>query len=242
VTLDCLGLQCPGPIIRLKETMSDLDPGDQIVLQTNDPGFIGDAPAWCAAQGHTLVEITTAGPQITARIRKGGPAAKANPTLPAASGPRKKSIVVFSGDLDRVMAAFVIANGALAMGDQVSIFFTFWGLNALRKSAPPPVAKGLLDRMFGWMMPRGPTALKLSSLNMAGIGTALMKKVMRDKRVDSLPELMRQAREQGARLIACSMSMDVMGMKKEELLDGIEVGGVASFLGEANGSNATLFI
>jgi peroxiredoxin family protein len=154
----------------------------------------------------------------------------------------KKTFVVFSGDLDKVMAAFVIANGAQAMGNEVTLFFTFWGLNALRKPALQARGKGALDWMFGWMMPKGPTKLSLSKMNMMGMGTAMMKHVMKSKRVESLPELMAAAKAGGAKLVACSMSMDVMGIRREELIDGIEVGGVASFLGEADQSNVTMFI
>jgi peroxiredoxin family protein len=151
-------------------------------------------------------------------------------------------MVVFSGDLDKALAAFVIANGARAMGMEVTMFFTFWGLNILRKAQAPAVSKGLLDRMFGLMMPRGVQALKLSNLNMLGMGTAMMKHVMRSKNVESLPALMEQARQSGVRMVACTMSMDVMGLKREELLDGLELGGVGTFIGESAESRATLFI
>jgi peroxiredoxin family protein len=122
------------------------------------------------------------------------------------------------------------------------MFFTFWGLNALRRGGPQASGKGLLDRMFGRMMPNGPKRLKLSQMHMLGAGTALMKRVMNSKKVDSLPALMESAKAAGARLVACSMSMDVMGLKKEELIDGIEIGGVATFLGATDESNTTLFI
>ncbi|HBN09333.1 MAG TPA: hypothetical protein DD435_12030 [Cyanobacteria bacterium UBA8530] len=154
----------------------------------------------------------------------------------------KKTILLFSGDLDKAFAAFIIANGALAMGDEVTMFFTFWGLNALRKPNPPSVAKKIVEKMFGWMMPRGADKLTLSKMHMAGMGTAMMKGVMKQKNVQSLPVLIKLAQENGAQLIACSMSMDVMGLHQEELLEGVEIGGVATFLGEADESNATLFI
>jgi len=178
-------------------------------------------------------------------VRKGAGGEKSAPQsscLGAGGGKDKKTFVVFSGELDKVMAAFVIANGALAMGSEVTMFFTFWGINALRKAAPQAGGKGLLDRMFGWMMPKGPGALKLSNLNMLGMGTAMMKHVMRKKRVESLPELMAAAWAGGAKLVACTMSMDVMGIRREELVDGVELGGVAAFLGEADQSGVTLFI
>ena len=240
-TLDCCGLQCPGPIMKLKTAMEGMAVGNEMTVYASDPGFITDAPAWCRRNGHELLDIRQAGMRIEARIRKGAPA----PAAPAPSNtgrPENKTIVVFSGDLDKVLAAFVIANGAAAMGSKVSMFFTFWGLNALRKNQAPALKKDWLSRMFGLMMPRGVGALKLSKLNMLGAGTAMMKYVMRNKRVNDLPALLESARTAGVKLMACTMSMDVMGLQKDELIDGIDFGGVAAFLGEADQSNATLFI
>jgi len=244
--LDCTGLQCPGPIMKIRAAMDELNAGDELAVAVSDPGFLSDGPAWCTRNRHELVEIRQDGAVIRARIRK-RPAT--SPTTAAAApakvdeGASPKTFVVFSGDLDKVLAAFVIANGALAMGSPVTMFFTFWGLNALRKSPAPTVkGKSLMDRMFGAMMPRGADALKLSNLNMGGMGTAMMKKVMRDKRVQSLPELIDAALAGGVRIVACTMSMDVMGLRREELIDGIDLGGVATFLAEADRSGATLFI
>jgi peroxiredoxin family protein len=155
----------------------------------------------------------------------------------------KKTIIVFSGDLDKAMAAFIIANGAAAMGDDVTMFFTFWGLNMLRK--PEKVnakGKSFLQSMFGRMMPRGPGKLGLSKMNFAGMGAPLMKKVMKAQNVMSLEELIASAREQGVKLVACTMSMDVLGLQKEELLDDIEYAGVGAYLGEADEANVNLFI
>lgn len=152
------------------------------------------------------------------------------------------SMIVFSGDLDKVLAAFIIANGAAAMEKPVTMFFTFWGLNVLRKPESVPVKKGLVEKMFGWMMPRGAEKLTLSKMNMGGMGTMMMKRVMQQKNVYSLPKLMDTAREQGVRLVACTMSMDVMGIRAEELIEGVEFGGVASFLDAADRSKTTLFI
>jgi peroxiredoxin family protein len=156
----------------------------------------------------------------------------------------KKTIIVFSGDFDRVMAAFIIANGAAAMGDDVTMFFTFWGLNALRKPEKVRVKgkKSALQAMFGKIMPRGPGKMGLSKMNFAGMGAPLMKKVMKDQNVMSLDELMASAREQGVKLVACTMTLDVMGFKKEELIDGLEYAGVAAYLGEADEANVNLFI
>ena len=155
----------------------------------------------------------------------------------------KKTIIVFSGEYDKVMAAFIIANGAAAMDDDVTMFFTFWGLNALRR--PEHVSskgKKPLQKAFGWMLPRGPERLAMSHMNFAGVGPKLMKRVMREQNVMSLPELIGTAREQGVQLIACTMSMDVLGFTKEDLIDDIEYAGVATYLGEADEANVNLFI
>jgi peroxiredoxin family protein len=140
------------------------------------------------------------------------------------------------------MAAFVIANGALAMGQTVTMFFTFWGLNALRKGKIQPEGKPFMDCLFGWMMPNGARKLKLSKMNMMGMGTLMMNQVMRQKNVIPLPELIQMARSGGTRMVACTMSMDVMGLTQEELIDGLELGGVATFLEEAQQSGTALFI
>ncbi len=155
----------------------------------------------------------------------------------------KKTVIVFSGDFDKVMAAFIIANGAAAMGDDVTMFFTFWGLNALRKpdgSTAQP--KSGLQRMFAFMMPKGPEHLGLSRMNMAGMGPRMMKKVMRQQNITSLGDLIDMAKEQEIKMVACTMSMDVMGLKEEELIDGLEYAGVASYLGDADEANVNLFI
>ena len=152
-----------------------------------------------------------------------------------------KTLLLFSDDMDKAFATFVIANGAAAMDSPVTIFFAFWGLNVLRKPASSN-GKDLLSKMFGFMMPRGPDHLKLSRMHMMGMGAGMMKFVMRRKNVQSLPELIASAKEQGVRFIACSMSMDVMGIRKEELIDGVEIGGVVTFLDAAEHSNVTLFV
>ena len=154
----------------------------------------------------------------------------------------KKTVIVFSGDLDKVMAAFIIANGAAAMGDEVTMFFTFWGLNTLRRAEKVKAKKSFLQAMFGWMMPRGAERLGISKMNFGGMGASMMKMVMRQQNVTSLPELIQTAREQGIKMIACTMSMDVMGIREEELMDGLEYAGVATYLGEADEANVNLFI
>ncbi len=158
----------------------------------------------------------------------------------------KKTIILFSGDFDRVMAALIIANGAAAMGDDVTIFCTFWGLNVLRKSGKVATnGKGKktgLQSMFGRMMPKGTGRLGLSKMNFAGAGAPLMKKVMKQANAMSLDELFESAREQGVKFVACTLSMDILGFSEGELIDGIEYAGVASYLGEADEANVNLFI
>jgi peroxiredoxin family protein len=151
------------------------------------------------------------------------------------------SLVVFSGDLDKVLAGFVIATGAAALGMDVSVFFTFWGLSALKKGRRLK-GKKFLEKAFALLTPGGPRSLGLSQCNFAGVGAGLMRKMMRDKGIASLEELLQMARDMGVRFVACQMSMDVMGVKQDELLDGVEVGGVATFLGDAARSKAALFI
>ncbi len=154
------------------------------------------------------------------------------------------TMVVFSGDLDKVLAAFIIANGAAAMDLPVSMFFTFWGLNVLRLEGPVNLdkPKTFMEKMFGWMMPKGPNKLKLSRMNMGGLGTVLMKQEMAKKNVYDLPKLIKSAQEQGVKFIACTMSMDVMGIHKEELIPGIRFGGVGTYIDSADRSRMTLFI
>ncbi len=153
-----------------------------------------------------------------------------------------KTIIVFSGDLDKAMASLIIANGAAAMGDEVTMFYTFWGLNVLRKAQRIKVRKDFMEAMFGWMMPRGAARLGLSKMNFAGAGAVMMRSIMKKKNVRALPDLLEDAQMMGVKMIACTMSMDVMGIHKEELIDGIEYAGVATYLGEADNANVNLFI
>jgi peroxiredoxin family protein/TusA-related sulfurtransferase len=227
--------------MRVKTALDALQPGQVLKVLSTDCGFGKDIAGWCASMGHTLISVTQEKGDMTALIQKQATVAPA--TAPAAGTLAKnKTIVVFSGDFDKAMAAFIIANGAAAMGSNVTLFFTFWGLNIIRKPQRVAVRKPLLDRMFGMMMPRGAARLQLSKMNMGGMGAAMIKWVMQRKRVDSLPELIASARAAGVRLVACTMSMDVMGIKREELLDGIEEGGVAAYLHSAEAGNVNLFI
>ncbi|WP_409343316.1 DsrE/DsrF/DrsH-like family protein [Paenibacillus sp. MBLB4367] len=155
---------------------------------------------------------------------------------------QKTTIVLFSGDLDKAIAAFIIANGAAAYDHEVTIFFTFWGLNALRKDEPVPVKKGWLEGMFAKMMPRGANKLGLSKMQFGGMGPKMIKHVMKKHNALTLPQLIELAQEQGVKLVACTMTMDLLGLQQEELLDGIEYAGVAAYLGDAADAKVNLFI
>jgi peroxiredoxin family protein len=156
----------------------------------------------------------------------------------------KKTIILFSGEFDKVMAALIIANGAAAMGDDVTIFCTFWGLNVLRKrdKVASDTKKSTLQAMFGKMMPKGTKRLGLSKMNFAGAGEPLMRKVMKDQNAMSIEELFESAREQDVKFVACTLSMDILGFSKDELIDDIEFEGVAAYLGKADEANVNLFI
>jgi NADPH-dependent 2,4-dienoyl-CoA reductase/sulfur reductase-like enzyme/peroxiredoxin family protein/rhodanese-related sulfurtransferase/TusA-related sulfurtransferase len=239
VKVNACGLQCPGPILQLYNRMQPLNDGDILEITASDPGFANDVEAWCSRTGNTLIQLDRGAGQIMARIRKGS-AVKAS--TPIAALPQDKTIVVFSGDLDKAIASFIIATGAASMGRQVTMFFTFWGLNILRKPKRVKVKKGLLDKMFGIMMPRGSSKLGLSRMNMAGIGPKMIRMVMKKKNIAALESMIGEARMMGIKMVACQMSMDVMGIKKEELIEGVEIGGVASYLAAAEQGNVNLFI
>jgi len=239
IRLDCNGMQCPGPIMKVFETIKDMKDGDTLEVSASDPGFAKDIIAWCRRTGNTLVSNEKRGADYVALVKKG---VGDSPVLPTQDAPQGKTIIVFSGDLDKVLASFIIANGAAAMGRPVTMFFTFWGLNVLRKAEKQTVEKSFIENMFGTMMPRGSGKLKLSRMNMGGMGTAMMKKIMQDKNVDSLEELIKKAMQAGVKIVACTMSMDVMGIKEEELIEGVELGGVGAYLGDAEESNVNLFI
>ncbi len=235
--IDASDLQCPGPILRLKQQLDALQIGQALTISARDPGFAADIPAFCRSTGNELIKMTAENGLLTATVVK-----RQTSPVPASANAKNKTIIVFSNDFDRVMASFIIANGAASMGSSVTMFFTFWGLNVLRKDNPPAVRKNFIERAFGWMMPRGTTKLRLSKMNMAGLGTAMMKGVMRNKSVSSLEDLLAQARQNGVRLVACSMSMDIMGIRREELIDGVELGGVAMYLNQAESGTVNLFI
>jgi peroxiredoxin family protein len=154
----------------------------------------------------------------------------------------RAAIVVFSGDLDRVMAGFVIATGAAAAGLETSLFFTFWGLSALKRKGAAGGAKGFKERMFDLMTPGSSESLGTSKLNFFGMGAVMLRSMMKDKGIASLEELMAMARDLGVKMTACTMSMEAMGIAREELVDGLELGGVAAFMADAARARVTLFV
>jgi peroxiredoxin family protein len=154
------------------------------------------------------------------------------------------SMVVFSGELDKLLAAMIIATGATAMDIKVKMFFTFWATAALRDPAKSPKGKNMISKMFGFMLPKGAAKTKLSKMNMGGMGKALLVSLMKKKKVTSLPEMFRLAGELGVEINICEMSMDLMGFRKDEMIDypGLTVCGVATFLSDAQESKIHLFI
>jgi NADPH-dependent 2,4-dienoyl-CoA reductase/sulfur reductase-like enzyme/peroxiredoxin family protein/TusA-related sulfurtransferase/rhodanese-related sulfurtransferase len=245
--VDACGLQCPGPVLKLKEEMAKIAPGQEMQVKATDPGFYNDVASWCKVTGHTLVGRSKKGADITAVIRKKTEAVE-NGLGQMAEGVQtidrgdNKTIIVFSDDLDRALASFVIANGAASMGKKVTMFFTFWGLNVIKKQEKPRTRKGMMDRMFGLMMPGHAGKLPLSNMNMGGLGRSMMKHRMKSKNVDALEVMIDNAIRGDVQMLACQMSMDVMGVRSEELIEGVRIGGVANYLEEAESSNLNLFI
>lgn len=239
INIDACGLQCPGPIMQLKKNYDLINPGDRLEIKVTDQAFGEDLNGWCRMVGAEVISMDNSGGVITATVEK---KAKDDTCPVSANVKDNKTLIVFSDDLDRALASFVIANGAAASGKKVSIFFTFWGLNVIKKAKKPAVQKDFMGKMFGMMLPSSSKKLSLSQMNMGGIGSKMMRGIMKNKNIDSLESLMQQALDNGVEFIACSMSMDVMGIKKEELMDGITIGGVAAYLDRAENANVNLFI
>lgn len=239
IKVDACGISCPGPILKLKKGVETLANGEQLEVIATDPGFPRDAEAWCRSTGNRVVSSTSAGGKYSVVVAKEDAAA----ITAGKSGDEKgKTFILFSDDLDKTLATFVLANGAAATGKKVTIFFTFWGLNSIKKETKPAVKKDIFGKMFGMMLPSSSRKLKLSKMNMGGIGSKMMRHIMKKKNVDSLEMLRAQAIENGVEFIACQMSMDVMGVSREELLDEVTIGGVATYMDRADQANVNLFI
>jgi peroxiredoxin family protein/rhodanese-related sulfurtransferase/TusA-related sulfurtransferase len=255
ILVDACGLQCPGPIMRLKTEMDKAEEGTRILVSATDPGFARDVQSWAKLTGNLLVSLEHSGGRIEAVIEKtaaqskllaagqaAGPAAAGAGVRMISTGSDAASLIVFSNDFDKALASFVLANGAAAVGKKVTMFFTFWGLSVIMKKDKPRVAKDFMGKMFGMMLPKHAGQLSLSKMNFGGMGPIMMKSRMKAKQVDQLEQMIQAARTAGVRMVACQMSMDIMGVSKEELLDGVEIGGVATYMEAASEAKVNLFI
>ena len=239
VKIDACGLSCPGPIMKVKQAIDSIADGERIEITSTDAGFARDAQAWCNTTGNVLISNVEEKGRYTVVIEKGSP--KACQVKTSCDG-KGKTLIMFSDDLDKALATFVLANGAVATGQKVSIFFTFWGLNVIKKERKPSVAKDIFGKMFGMMLPSSSKKLHLSKMSMMGMGDKMMRHIMKKKNIDSLEALRQQAIDNGVEFIACQMSMDVMGVAREELLDNVTIGGVATYMERADQANVNLFI
>ncbi len=235
IEVDACGLQCPGPILKVKEQIDRMTEGQTMVVQASDFGFSADIESWAKNTGNTVLKNEIQGSKVVATVAKGAAGAEVA-TVASADG---ATMVVFSGDLDKALASLIIATGAAAMGKPVTLFFTFWGLSILKKQK---IKKRGLAKLFDVMLPKNANSLPISEMNMGGAGAVMIKQVMQQKNVDSLPVMIDKAQQLGVKFIACTMSMDIMGIAKEELFDFVEYGGVATYLGDSENANLNLFI
>jgi len=235
--VDAKGQKCPGPIVQVDEAVKSALVGDEIQAEADEKAFFSDIEVWCQRTGNELKSLSEKDGVIYATIVK-----KESPVPETRNFEHGKTFVVFSGDLDKAIASFIMANGAAAMGRPVTMFFTFWGVSILRRPEKVRVKKSFIGKMFGFMMPRGSKKLGLSRMNFGGIGAKMIRAVMKQNGVSSLEELIQSAREKGVKFVACQMSMELMGIKAEELIDGVELGGVATMLGSTEKSDLTYFI
>ena len=240
--LDLSGLSCPGPLVKIKEKIDKLQENEELKVKVSDPGFYNDIQAWSKVTKNTLLSLDKKDGLTYATLQKGktSKVIEKNHENVIIEDKSNMTMVVFSGDLDKAIAAFIIANGALTMGKKVTMFFTFWGLSILKKKNLSK--KNFIEKMFAMMLPKNSKDLPVSKMNFFGIGAKMIRSVMRKKNIMSLEELIKKAIDSGVNITACTMSMDVMGINKEELIDGINYGGVGQYLGEAEKSNNNLFI
>ncbi len=238
--IDLCGLSCPGPLVKVKENMDKIGDGEVFKAKASDHGFYNDIQAWAKSTNNEILSLKKEGDNIFVDILKNkkNNSSKENKIIETNDG---LTIVVFSGDLDKAIAAFIIANGALTMGKKVTMFFTFWGLSILKRKNID-TNKSLIEKIFSFMLPKNSKELPISKMNMFGTGPKMIRWIMKKKNVMSLETLMAESIKNGANLVACTMSMDVMGIQKEELIEKISFGGVGQYLGEADKANKNLFI
>ena len=239
VKINACGLQCPGPVMKLKQAIDSVSKGERVEIMATDAGFARDAQAWCNTTGNKMISNIEERGKYTVMIEKCAPKAC---TISTSCDGKAKTLIMFSDDLDKALATFILANGAAATGQKTTIFFTFWGLNVIKKVSKPKVKKDIFGRMFDMMLPTHSLKLHLSKMSMFGIGDKMMRHIMKIKSIESLENLRQQALDNGVEFIACQMSMDVMGVKREELLDEVTVGGVATYMERADQANMNLFI
>lgn len=246
--LDACGLQCPGPIRMVFEKMAQMKDGDILEVSATDPGFQKDIGAWCDKTGNVLLkgEFEKEKKRFVVLIQRGTKNIahdSASNTLKFITNSKEgATLVVFSGDLDKAIASFIIATGAASLGKKVTMFFTFWGLNILKRKDKPVVIKDTVAKMFDTMLPSHAGNLPLSKMHMGGMGPRMIKYIMKKNNVDDIETLIDNALKIGVKVVACSMSMDLMGIKQEEFIDGVEIGGVASYLAATDDSGLNLFI
>ena len=240
--LDLSGLSCPGPLVKIKEKIDKLGEDEKLKVKVSDPGFYNDIQAWSKVTKNPLLSLDKKDGLTYATLQKGqtSKVIEKNQENVIIEDNSNMTMVVFSGDLDKAIAAFIIANGALTMGKKVTMFFTFWGLSILKKKNL--AKKSFIEKMFAMMLPKNSQDLPVSKMNFFGIGAKMIRSVMKKKNIMSLEELIKKAEDLGVNITACTMSMDVMGISEEELIDGINYGGVGQYLGEAEKSNNNLFI
>lgn len=238
--LNVCGMSCPGPIVQVSKAMENLNDGQYLQVTATDPGFARDIVYWAENTGNILISQEESKGTYIATLQKGNNVSNEN--YSCTTGRREKTMIVFDGDLDKAIASFIIATGAAAMGNKVHMFFTFWGLSILRKEQHVDVKKDFMSKMFSAMLPKGSKKLGLSRMNFMGAGSSMIRSIMNKKGVASLEDLIKQAIDAGVELTACQMTMDIMGLKKEELIDGVKIGGVATMLANNDNSNMNLFI
>lgn len=245
IVLNACGLQCPGPIRRVFEEIQNMNDGEILEVRASDPGFAKDIEAWCEKTKNTLLsaEFNKDKKAFVAYVQKGCNALTTNVSCSVESSNKNgATMVVFSGDLDKAIASFIIATGAASMGKEVTMFFTFWGLNILKRKDRPKVNKDSMEKMFDFMLPAHTGKLPLSQMNMGGMGPKMINQIMKKHNVDDLDTLISNALNMGVKVVACTMSMELMGIKEEEFIDGVDLGGVATYLGSAEDSGLNLFI
>jgi len=238
--IDAKGMQCPGPLIQISKKLQEIKINETVQIEVSDIGFENDVKGYSKNSNNKIISIKKENKTLKVVLQKGNN--EVNTDTNNISNKDYQTIVMFSYDLDKAIAGFIIANGALAMGKKVSLFFTFWGLNILRKENTKVKDKDLISKMFSFMMPKGTAKLPISNMNMAGLGAKMIDGIMKKKNVMPLSELIDTFKNNGGKIIACTMSMDIMGLTEEELIDGIEYAGVGAYLSDANLAFSNLFI